>query len=98
MEILWTPRAKERLKGIFEYIVQDNPAIARDWVLVIRNRVDSIGDHPHIGRVVPEYDHPKVREVIHGDYRIIYRLANERIEILTVRHCSQLLPLEAFEL
>jgi plasmid stabilization system protein ParE len=36
----------------------------------------------------------EVREVREGDYRIIYRLHTGRVEILTVRHSSQLLPVE----
>ncbi|MGH3089068.1 MAG: type II toxin-antitoxin system RelE/ParE family toxin, partial [Rubrobacteraceae bacterium] len=44
------------------------------------------------GRSVPEMpDRPDLREVIHGEYRIIYRVEPERVSILTVRHARRLL-------
>jgi plasmid stabilization system protein ParE len=30
-------------------------------------------DHPESGRVVPEFDQPFLREVIHPPFRLVYR-------------------------
>ena len=45
---------------------------------------------PKSGRVVPEVRREVIREVIHDDFRIIYRIDPERIAVLTVRHSRQL--------
>ena len=43
---------------------------------------------PQCGRIVPELDDPGFREVIYGNYRIVYRIigAHDDIEILAVVH------------
>lgn len=43
---------------------------------------------PRSGRIVPEFENPELREVIYGNYRIVYRVigSNEDIEILAVVH------------
>ena len=44
---------------------------------------------PKLGRVVPEAQDENIRELVHKNYRIIYRIAGERIEILTIVHGSR---------
>ena len=41
---------------------------------------------PHSGRIVPEVNHPAIREILLGSYRIVYRVKDEVVEILTVYH------------
>ena len=43
---------------------------------------------PRCGRIVPELDDPGFREVIYGNYRIVYRIIGtyDDIEILAVVH------------
>ena len=41
--------------------------------------------------MVPEVQNPIVRELILGNYRIIYRLQGELAEILTIYHGARLL-------
>lgn len=48
---------------------------------------------PQLGRMVPEYQQPSVRELLYRQYRIVYRLLNDgRISVIAVR--SGLLPLD----
>ena len=47
---------------------------------------------PLSGRVVPELDRSDVRELIIGEYRIVYRLWAETATLLTVFRSSRLLP------
>lgn len=53
---------------------------------------------PKSGRRVPGYTRDDVRELIEGNYRILYRLGSDRIEVLTVKHCTQRLPVDLREL
>lgn len=38
------------------------------------------------GRIVPEYEIDKIREVIEGSYRIIYHIKFDQIDVLAVIH------------
>jgi len=39
---------------------------------------------------VPEFELPKIREIIEGRYRIVYRIVSEKeIDILTIHHSSK---------
>jgi plasmid stabilization system protein ParE len=42
--------------------------------------------------MVPERHHPDIREVIVGRFRVVYRLAIEAIEIVTVFRGSREFP------
>ena len=92
MKIIWSPLAIDRTSEIAEYISQDNPAAAQKWVDKIFEKVDSLQFSPEIGRIVPEIERKEIRELIFGNYRIIYRLEKTNIFILTVRHSKQILP------
>lgn len=48
-----------------------------------------------VGRVVPENSDESVREILYQHYRIIYRLKNDYIEVLTVIHGAR--DLASFE-
>lgn len=47
---------------------------------------------PALGRVVPEFDRPDLRELIVRPYRLVYRLRGESIEIATVFHAARMFP------
>jgi plasmid stabilization system protein ParE len=45
---------------------------------------------PEIGRIVPEKNDRKIRELIEGNYRIIYQFESlDKVEILLVHHSSR---------
>lgn len=54
-------------------------------------------DHPRSGRVVPELGQDFVREVILGNYRTIYRLLNDEVQVLTIHHGARLLDVKSME-
>lgn len=68
----WTIQAVEDLVAIAEYISRDSMKYARRQVSILRQRVKILIKHPESGRVVPELDNPAIRELIQGNYRIIY--------------------------
>ena len=92
MKIIWSPLALDRTSEIAEYISQDNPAAAKKWVDNIFKKVGLLQFSPEIGRIVPEIERKEIRELIFGNYRIIYRLEKTNISILTIRHSKQILP------
>ncbi len=94
MKLTWSPLAIERVSEIAEYIAQDKPTAAEKWVDKIFNLVERLSEFPESGRVVPEMNNKMFREIISGNYRIIYKHEKSQILILTVRHGKQILPVE----
>ncbi len=47
---------------------------------------ERLTNFPLSGRVVPEVGKKSIREIILGNYRIIYRVLPDEVEILTVHH------------
>jgi len=94
MKIIWSPLAIDRVAEVASYIAKDKPTAAGNWVDTIFSKVESLESFPKLGRIVPEINKDQYREIIYGNYRIVYRLEEKRISILTVRHGKQLLPVE----
>ena len=94
VKINWTTQAKTDLINIAEFIARDSKKFAKIQISRIRQRTQQIADFPHSGRTVPELNDKDIREVIIGNYRIIYRIVNEnRVDILTVHHSARILRL-----
>ena len=89
MRIVWSPLALDRVGEIADYITRENVASARNWVDSIFAKVKRLRRFPKSGRAVQEIQRLSIREIIYGDYRIIYRIERKRIAILTVRHGKQ---------
>ena len=86
MRIIWTELAINRLEEIVEYIAIDNEKASEKFALKIFAKVEKLSDNPEIGRQIRELNRKDIREIIEGNYRIIYRIETKRISILTVRH------------
>jgi len=89
--IIWSPRAANQLEGICEYIAEDSPAYAQIFAQKILSIVKSIPSFPQAGRVVPEYGNEALREKIYNNYRIVYRIHKNRIEIAALCHGARLI-------
>ncbi len=94
MNIIWSPLAVDRVSEIAAYIAQDKPSAAEQWVKTVFAKVEHLKSSPEIGRIVPEIENNQFRELIYGNYRIIYRIEPKQISVLTVRHGKQILPIE----
>ena len=84
----WTDPAFQNLLEITRYIKADKPEAARRFARQIKEKVSRLNSFPHSGRIVPEFAVSGLREIIIGEYRIIYWIvsAKRRVEILTVHH------------
>jgi len=90
MRIIWSPLAVERISEISDYIAEDNPNASIKWLESVFEVIKQLKDYPESGRVVPELGKPHFREIIHGHYRIIYKIHQGDVFILTVRHIKQI--------
>ena len=86
MKILWTDPAIDDLRNLLAYIAKDSEEYARTFVEKVILSVDKLTDYPRLGRMVPEADQEAIRELLYHNYRIIYRVRDGLIEILTVVH------------
>jgi toxin ParE1/3/4 len=92
VKIVWTELSITDLKEIFDYIADDSIRYATITANKIYNRVQPISDNPYIGRIVPEFNEKMIRELIEGNYRIIYRIKNDvQVDIIRVYHVARLL-------
>lgn len=84
MEIVWTEQSLRCLMDIEAYIAMDDPVVAVNFVEKLIRRTDVLVDQPYSGRFVPEVSGRDLRELIEGNYRIVYRVNLSIVEILTV--------------
>jgi plasmid stabilization system protein ParE len=61
----------------------------------IFQRVEALAEHPDSGRVVPEFDQPFLRELIHPPFRIVYRRDSRHVRIVRVLRSERLLHLSS---
>ena len=92
VKVIWTDSAIQDLNYIGEYIAKDSIRYAEITVDKLFNSTDILENNPRAGRVVPELENEVIRELIRGNYRIVYQIINDlRIEVLTVHNTSRLL-------
>jgi addiction module RelE/StbE family toxin len=94
MKIKWSPLSVERLTSIVNYISEDKPIAAKKLVGSIIESIERLKEFPKSGRIVPELENPRYRELLVKNYRIIYSVIEDVIYILTIRHQVQLLNLK----
>ncbi|MFQ5709610.1 MAG: type II toxin-antitoxin system RelE/ParE family toxin [bacterium] len=94
MRVVWTQEALDRLSDIEDFISQDSPQSAARFVNYLIQRGESVSENPLIGRIVPEISDPNLREINAKKYRIVYRIQENKVEILTVFEGHKLLSLE----
>jgi addiction module RelE/StbE family toxin len=90
-EIRWTLQAVSDLESITDFIAKDSPQYARLFAIDVLTAVRRLSEFSRSGRMVPELKIPSIREIILGNYRIVYRLRGPVVEILTVYHGAKLL-------
>jgi len=88
--IYWTRQSREDLRAIRAHIARDAPATASAYILKLRLLVGRLRQFPFSGEVVPEIGREDLREVLQGNYRIIYRVADGRVDILAVFHSARI--------
>jgi len=86
-KIEWAGVAENDLKGIVEYIAKDSPVNALKILKKIKQKASSLYALPERGRIVPELQEQGImiyRELIIPPWRIIYRISETKIYVLSV--------------
>ena len=85
--IAFTEQSLTDIEEIAAYIGHDSAFYAALQVQKIFSKTSILVNFPLCGRVVPDLNIRSIRELIEGNYRIIYRIMNkDQIHILTVHH------------
>lgn len=92
MKLKWSETATRDLISIRRYIAEDNTTAAKNWIARLRTWAGNTVHAPLAGRKVPELSRDDIREVIEGNYRIVYQVHDDHIAILTVFEAHRLFP------
>lgn len=82
----WTRSAVADVKNLRDYIARDSAGYADRLAQSIIETVEKAAGFPLLGRRVAEADDESVREILFGNYRIIYRPEERRVLVLMVVH------------
>ena len=92
VKVIWTDSAIQDLEDIGEYIAKDSIRYAEFTVLELFESVDILEKYPYSGVIVPEFDKEFLRQIIQGNYRVVYQIIDEfRVDILTVHNCARMI-------
>ncbi|MCK5580992.1 MAG: type II toxin-antitoxin system RelE/ParE family toxin [Candidatus Omnitrophica bacterium] len=94
MKIVWSPTALKRAAKISDYIAVDNVSEAKKWLNLLFSSVKRLKKYPQSGRITPEINNENIREIVLGNYRVIYEISKGAIHILTVRNYKQLIDFD----
>ena len=73
------------LEDIRDWYAERGAPEAGDRVVArIVERVEGLAEHPDLGRIVPEFEQPFLRELIHAPFRIVYRRDPDLVRIVRV--------------
>lgn len=91
-KVNWTIQSIKDIENIAEFIAKDSEKYATIQTQRFFEIVTALEFQPHIGKKVPEINKSNIRELILGNYRIIYVIKlNQDVDIITVHHSKRLL-------
>jgi addiction module RelE/StbE family toxin len=90
-EVIWTIKAVEQVEQIGSFIEKDSPFQAHRVVQLIIKETRKLKEHPRIGKMIPEVQEDRYRELRVFSYRILYKILDKnRIAIVGVVHGQRL--------
>lgn len=66
------------------YAEQGVPDVGERLLAEIIGSIETLADHPDMGRLVPEFEQPSLRELIRPPFRIVYRRDPKHARIVRV--------------
>jgi plasmid stabilization system protein ParE len=87
--------AQKDLEHIFFYIAEDSINNAKKFILELEKKIYSLDTFPERFALIPEniFFGTSYRYIVHKKYRVIYKIANNSVQILRVVHGAKLLDL-----
>src|SRR5258706_14132223 len=93
-QVVLSPRARAELRDIVRYISFDAPDRALQFSQFLILRTKLLAQAPELGRIVPEFEDPFIREIIVRSYRVLYRLEDSQhlVEVIRFWHAARGTP------
>lgn len=92
LAVRWSETSENDLKGIISYIAEDSPQRAYDVFRNIKATASTLHSFPERGRIVPELEEQGItqyRELIMAPWRLIYRISEKAVYVLSVLDSRQ---------
>ncbi len=89
VKIIWSNHFFIKTTEICDYISKESPEYASKFLTLLQTNITNLEKFPKMGRIVPERNVDELRELILGNYRIIYHLNDDLIELITIIHSKQ---------
>jgi plasmid stabilization system protein ParE len=87
--VIWAPRASRLLAEAGKHIEIDSPAAARTFVNEVLAAAESLAHFAERGRAVPELPGSVYRELLVGNYRLVYRAEVSVVAVVALIHGSR---------
>ncbi|MBC7892198.1 MAG: type II toxin-antitoxin system RelE/ParE family toxin [Sphingobacteriaceae bacterium] len=89
-QVIWGSNGRKDVIQIAEYLSGYSETYASALVTKIYRKVGLLANSPRMGKIVPEFSNENIRQLLEGDYRIIYELFdNDVAVIIKVIHTSR---------
>lgn len=95
--VTWTDSALQDLREICTFIGRGSPRVAAIFANRAFVRTDGLGKFPHSGRIVPQFESEDIRELLLGNYRIMYHVLLNEVEVVAVIHGARQVGVEILE-
>ena len=92
--INWSKLATADYDSLLNYYQEIAPKFAIILAKKIYFLIDNLKKFPRIGRIIPEMENENLREIIYRNFRIIYRIKGNDIEIVRIIHSSRKLNIK----
>ncbi len=94
MRVTLADSAVRDLEGIVAfYVEQGVPNVGADLVAEILDRIETLREYPDVGRIVPEFENARLRELIHAPFQIVYRRDPNAVRVVRIWRGERLLTL-----
>ena len=92
--IIISSPAQHDFREVKSYIARDSLLAAERFANLLSSKIKILGMHPEIGRKVPDFQDPTVREIIVKSYRVVYKIdsLNKQIKIMRYWHAARGVP------
>lgn len=81
-----TAGARLEMSEIVRRIARDKPRAAGRWLARLESLLKGIPRFPFRGRVVDSGEDGEVRQLIFGQYRVLYEVAEKAVSVLSICH------------
>lgn len=88
-KVTWSQEAREDLEDVYLQYCKYSDKFAQKWTDEIFEVTHLLENNPKLGRVLPETNIKSIREIIVGKHRLVYKLNENDVEILVIRHSSK---------